>query len=259
MTKLSAIAIVLALAAGCSNVLGLKDPTFQDTGHDAAVLDAAVLDTPPPIDAAPIDMGPAACVESACQFGCDPDTNMCRPAKLWVFLTAGQFLGNGIGGRAGADAKCLTAATTLYANRACTAARTHAILTLDPAADAIADMVGKFMIPNTVAGTSTLVPVQRADDDTKVANSWNDLVTPNEAPITDVASATAAPSDAASLVWSGFTSASNCVTWSSANATDFGAFGRTRAASPPQTWLAQATDQCNHLHHLLCICWSGGN
>jgi hypothetical protein len=259
MARLSAIASIAVLgsaalgsalaAAGCSNVLGLKDPTFNDTGHDAAML---------PIDASPIDMGPGACVESACQFGCDPDTNMCRPAKLWVFVTGGQFLGNGIGGRAGADAKCLTAATQLPTNRACPAARTHAVITLD-AGDAIADMVGKFMIPTTVTGTSTLVPVQRADDDIKVANSWNDLVTPNEAPLTDVASATAAPSDAASVVWSGFSSASNCVSWSSANATDNGAFGRTRAASPPQTWLSQATDSCNHLHHLLCICWSGGN
>ena len=253
MAKRFAIASIAALglaAAGCSNVLGLKDPTFNDTAHDAAI------DTTPPIDA-PIDMGPGACMPSACQFGCDPDTNACRPAKLWVFVTTGQFFGNGIGGRAGADAKCLTAAAP-FANRACTAARTHAVITFD-AGDAIGDMAGRFMIPNTVMGSATLVPVHRADDDTKVADSWNDLVTPNKAPLTDVASATTAPTDAASLVWTGFNSASNCTSWTSNVQTVFGAFGRTRNANPAVTWLSQSTDTCNLLHHLLCVCWSGGN
>jgi hypothetical protein len=257
MAKLSAIASIAALgsalaAAGCSNVLGLKDPTFNDTGHDAAI------DTPP-IDA-PIDMGPGACVPANCQFGCDPSTNACRPAKLWVFITTGQFFGDGIGGRAGADAKCLTTATQSFANRACTAARTHAILTLD-AGDAIADMVGKFMIPNTVMGTATLVPVHRADDDTKVANSWNDLVTPNKPALTDVASATSATTDAAGVVWTGFGSstASNCMNWASKLSTVFGVFGSTRNPPQPATWLGQASDTCNLLHKLLCVCWSGGN
>jgi hypothetical protein len=253
MTKLSAIAIALALAAGCSSVLGLKDPTFNDTGHDAAI-DA-------PVDATPIDMGPGACVESACQFGCDMTTNMCRPAKLWVFVTTGSFFGDGIGGRAGADAKCLTAASqSTFANHVCIAARTHAIITLD-SSDDIADMVGKFMIPNTVTGTSTLVPVQRPDDDQKVANSWNDLVTPNKAALTDVASANTMPTDPSLLVWTGFGSstASTCMSWGSKLSTVSGVFGRTKSPTPPETWLGQASDTCNLLHHLLCVCWSGGN
>jgi hypothetical protein len=252
MAKRFAIAALAALgsalvAAGCSNVLGLKDPTFNDTAHDAAI------DTPP------IDMGPAACVPANCQFGCDSNTNACRPAKLWVFVTTGQFFGDGIGGRAGADAKCVTAAQPLPNLVACTAAaRTHAVITFD-AGDAIGDMAGRFTIPNTVMGTATLVPVHRADDDTKVADSWNDLVTPNKAPLTDVVNATTAPTDAAALVWTGFNSASNCMSWGSRLSTVSGVFGRTRNANPAVTWLGQASDTCNLLHHLLCVCWSGGN
>lgn len=255
MAKRFAIASIAALglaAAGCSNVLGLKDPTFNDTAHDAAI------DTPP-IDA-PIDMGPGACVPANCQFGCDTTTNACRPAKLWVFVTAGSFVGDNIGGRAGADAKCLTAAQSFPNTMTCTAARTHAVITFD-AGDAIPDMVGRFMIPNTVTGTATLVPVHRAEDDKTVAASWNDLVTPNKPALIDVAGATPVPTDTALLVWTGFGSstASNCMSWASKLSTVFGVVGRTRSPSPPETWLGQGSEACNLLHHLLCVCWSGGN
>lgn len=256
MTKLSAIALAF-VAAGCSNVLGLKDPTFNDTGHDASI------DTPVAMDAA-IDMGPAACMPSACPFGCDPATNACRPAKLWVYLTAGQngspasFFGNGFGGadnppdvRAKSDALCFDTFTKNFSNRACAQARTHAILTVS-GADSIQLMASAYSIPTTAE-------VDRADDGTIVFNSWNDLTDSTKAPRAPVASATTAPTDADGIVWTGFgvSGASNCTNWTSNSSAVSGVQGHT--VSTAVLWLGQASDKCNLLERLLCVCWSGGN
>jgi hypothetical protein len=249
MTKLSAIAIALA-AVGCSNVLDLKDPTFQDT-HDAAI------DTP--VDGPPSDMGPAACMPSACPFGCDTATNMCRPAKLWVYLTIGSFNGSGFGGadvppdvRAKSDALCFNTFTQLYMTRACTQARTHAILTAT-GSDSIQLMASAYTIPTTAE-------IDRADDGTIVFNNWNDLTDPTKAPRAAVASATAAPTDADGIVWTGFAAsaaASNCSNWTSKVSTVAGVQGHT--TSTTVTWLGTASDRCDFLERLLCVCWSGGN
>jgi hypothetical protein len=253
MTKLSAIAIALALAAGCSNVLGLKDPTFQDTGHDAAM-----LDTPPPIDA-PIDMGPAACMPSACPFGCDPTTNMCRPAKLWVYLTTGAFLGDAFGGkdtppdvRATTDTFCFTNATQNFPARACSRDRSHAILTIT-ASDSIPTMSALYTIPTTVE-------VHRADDDVLVANTWTDLTDTSKIPRAPVASTASAATEAAGQVWTGSGGANTCASWTSEGsttaATDNGVLGHTTLMV--STWMVRSTQTCNLLARLLCVCWSGG-
>jgi hypothetical protein len=255
MMKLSAIASIAALgsalaAAGCSNVLGLKDPTFNDTAHDAAI-DTA------PTDAA-IDTGPGACVPSACPFGCDQTTNACRPAKLWVYLTIGSFNGSGFGGadvppdvRPKADALCFDTFTKNFANRACTQARTHAILTAT-GSDSIQLMASAYSIP-------TSAEIDRADDGTIVFNTWNDLTDPTKAPRAAVASATTAPTDADGIVWTGFGvgGASSCTNWTSKASTVNGVQGHT--TSTTVTWLGQASDRCDFLQRLLCVCWSGGN
>jgi hypothetical protein len=253
MTKLSAIAIALA-AAGCSNVLGLKDPTFNDTGHDASI------DTPP-IDAA-IDTGPAACMPSACPFGCDTATNMCRPAKLWVYLTTANgspqsFLGDGFGGasntvRATTDTLCFTTATNTFAARACSRDRSHAILTIS-GADSIPAMSALYNIPTTVE-------VHRADDDVLVANTWNDLTDTTKAPRAPVASAASAASEALGIVWTGSGGANTCGGWTSqgstASANDNGVRGHTTLMVT--TWMGRDVLTCNNLARLLCVCWSGG-
>ncbi len=254
MAKLSAIASIAALgsalaAAGCSNVLGLKDPTFNDTGHDASI-DA-------PADA-PIDMGPGACVPANCQFGCDTATNMCRPARLWVYLTIGSFNGSGFGGadtppdvRLKADALCFDTFTQSFMNRACTQTRTHAILTAT-GADSIQLMASTYSIP-------TAAEVDRADDGTIVFNNWNDLTDSTKAPRAAVASATTAPTDADGIVWTGFgvSGASNCTNWTSKVSTVLGGQGHT--TNTTSAWLNTGSVRCDFLERLLCVCWSGGN
>jgi len=255
MTKLSAIAIALALAAGCSNVLGLKDPTFQDTGHDAAILDT------PPIDGTPVD---AACMGSACPFGCDMTTNMCRPAKLWVYLTTANgspqsFLGDGFGGRdtppdvrATTDTTCFTTATQAFPMRACSRDRSHAILTIN-GSDNIPAMATLYSIPTTVE-------VHRADDDVLVANTWTDLTDTSKAPRAPVASAASAATEAAGIVWTGSGGANTCGSWTSegstSSATDNGVRGHTTLMVT--TWMGRDVLTCNTLARLLCVCWSGG-
>jgi hypothetical protein len=252
MTKLSAIALALALTAGCSNVLGLKDPTFNDTGHDAAI-DA------PPIDGPPTDMGPAACVPAACQFGCDPTTNMCRPAKLWVYLTTGAYLGDTFGGRdappdvrATADTFCFTNAAQNFPGRACSRDRSHAILTII-GSDSIPTMAIVYNIPTTVE-------VHRADDDVLVANTWTDLTDTTKAPRAPVASMASAATEAAGQVWTGSGGANTCGEWmsegSTTMATDNGVLGHTTLMV--STWMQRSTQTCNLLARLLCVCWSGG-
>lgn len=246
-----AIAALLGGLAGCSNVLGLKDPTFQDTGKDAAT-DGAAIDAP--ADGA-VDTGPAACAPSTCPFGCDPGTNACRPEKLWVYLTTGAFLGDGFGGkdappdvRTATDTLCFTTASQSFATRACSRDRSHAVLTIN-ATDNIPAMATLYSIPTTVE-------VHRADDDVLVANTWNDLTDTTKAPRAAVASATSAATEAAGIVWTGVGGSSTCVNWTSEAATDSGVRGHTTLTST--NWMVRDSAACNLLERVLCVCWSGG-
>jgi hypothetical protein len=242
--KTSVVVIAAALAiAGCSSVLGFKDPTFDDMrpAPDAAV------------DAPTIDMGPAVCMPSACPFGCDTATNMCRDGVLWLFPSAGAFLGNAFGGtdnppdvRATADGKCLTTYTTTFGARQCNPARVHAVLFVS-GADSLALMASKYGVPTTV-------PVQRADDTVLVANTWTDFLDTTKqlrAP------ATTAASQAEGFVWTGANQPpSTCQNWMSGLSTDSGARGDTTVID--NTWIEHDVLRCDRPARLLCVCWSGG-
>lgn len=235
---------VIALAAGCSQVLGFKDPRLDDTtgpGNDAASNDAASNDA-----------APGTCVSAACPFGCDTATNACRSGKLWIFKTQSSFLGNAFGGtdvpvnvRAGADGKCLVTYTAVYGMRQCNNARVHAVLHVS-GSDSLALMASKYTIP-------TNVPVNRAEDDVLVSNNWNDLTDPSKQPR---APATTAATDTEGLVWTGTNTVATCANWTSAVSTDMGTRGYTNRTDV--TWLSQDTFRCDRLASLLCICWSGG-
>lgn len=191
----SMVMTAAALAVGCSQVLGFKEPTVDDTKSGAGI-DASV------------DTTPAACT-SACQFGCDPTTNACRDGKLWIFKTAGATVGNGFGGtdvppnvRGGADGRCLATYTSRYATRQCNPSNVHAILYVS-STDSIALMVARYSIPTNVG-------VHRAEDDVLVSNSWNELTDPTKqlrAP------ATTATTDPAGTVWTGTNTSSTCRNW----------------------------------------------
>jgi len=273
----AALAVAL-IAVGCSQVLGFKDPTLEDPSHplDAATIDGRASDGPTtPIDAALVDAatidaamidgpmidaaidGPAgpSCVPANCPFGCDTTTDACRPAKLWVFLTAGAFTGNGFGGdvanppaaRSGADARCLQTFTNnpVLMARQCNPSRMHAVLSANNADDSIALMASKYNIPTTAE-------VHRADDDVLVFNNWNDLTDNTRAPRAPVSTAT----DPDDLIWSGFNSASTCKNWTSQSAADSGVVGRT--ALTFASWLQRASQTCEKFGRLLCVCWTGG-
>lgn len=235
----SMVMAAAALAAGCSQVLGFKDPTVDNTKADAAI-------------DAPIDMAPAACMPSACPFGCDMTTNACRDGKLWIFKTAAAFFGKEFGGgdtppnvRGGADGKCLETYTIVYPTLACSNNRVHAILHVNNT-DSIALMATKYGIP-------TNVPVHRAEDDVLVSNHWNDL-TDTTKPLR--APATTAATDAEGLVWTGANTVSTCVNWTSALSTEVGARGYTNRMEAG--WLSEDTSRCDRAASLLCICWSDG-
>ncbi|HEX2692322.1 MAG TPA: hypothetical protein VHN14_37195 [Kofleriaceae bacterium] len=225
------------LSAGCSQVLGFKDPRIDDTKSDP---DAS------------IDMSSATCVPANCQFGCDTSTNACRDGKLWIFKTQGAFLGNAFGGtdvpanvRGGADGKCLATYTSLYGARQCNNNRVHAVLHVS-GSDSLTLMATKYTIP-------TNVPVNRAEDDVLVANNWNDLTDPTQqlrAP------ATTAATDAAGIVWTGSNTVATCLNWTSAVSTDTGIRGYTNRTDA--TWLSEDNFRCDRVASILCICWSGG-
>ena len=247
------------LAAGCSSVLGFKDPRLEadDTTRDATIggpgTDARMLDARPtdgpigtPTDAA-IDAPAGACQPSACAFGCDPDTKMCRiDGTLYVYPTVGQFAANDFGGkdtpptvRASADAVCFASAP---AARHCDLTRTHAVLYVS-GADSLALMATKYSIPTTA-------PVHRGDDDVLVFNNWNDLVDPTKAP-------RAVVTTTATDLWSGANETATCANWTSVSNTNSGVIGRTSVVNG--SWLNRAAVTCDLLERLLCICWSGGS
>jgi hypothetical protein len=251
------------LAVGCSQVLGFKDPrledtsTTQDAATDGAPRDTAIIDGPmrdgPDIDARIIDgpTGPT-CRPADCPFGCDTTTDACRPGKLFVYLTAGAFLGNGFGGsagaaavRSGADARCLQTYADQFSALQCNPSRVHAVLSVNTADDSIEVMSSKFSIPTTVE-------VHRADDDVLVFNNWNDLTDNTRAPRAPVSTA---PDQDADLVWSGFKSTSNCKGWTSGSAADPGVIGHTSLTFA--SWLQRASQTCEKFGRLLCVCWTG--
>ena len=263
MTKTIWMVVVLgALAAGgCSSVLGFKDPQLEsdDAPQDAKIggpgIDAKRLDAGPidaPTDAA-IDAPPAGCQPSACAFGCDPNTKMCRTdGTLYVYATGGQFAANDFGGkdnpptvRASSDARCFDDAKRQFSALNCDLTRTHAVLYVS-GADSLALMASKYSIPTTA-------PVHRADDNVLVFNNWNDLVDSTKTPRIVV---TTTPVD----VWSGANETATCKNWTSlanGDTTINGIIGRTSVVST--NWLNRVGVSCDLLEHLLCICWSGGN
>jgi hypothetical protein len=192
------------------------------------------------------------CSPSACQFGCDSSTDACREGKLWIFKTAGAFIGNGFGGndvppnvRGGADGKCLVTYMALYGALQCNHSRVHAILHVN-SSDSIPLMATKYAIPANV-------PVHRAGDDVLVSNNWTDLIDPS---MSLRAPATTATTDADGLVWTGTNTVNTCVNWTSIQSTDTGTRGYTNRTN--SAWLGQDAYRCDRLFSLLCICWSGG-
>lgn len=214
--RCSMVMAAAALAAGCSQVLGgFKDPTVENTQAEDA--------NPGSATDAPIDMAPAACMPSACQFGCDSTTNACRDGKLWIFRTGGSFFGNAFGGtdtppnvRGGADSKCLVTYTAAYGTRQCNNNNVHAVLYVS-STDSIPLMATKYGVP-------TNVPVHRADDDVLVSNNWNDLTDPTKA-LRAPATTTTDPDDA--TVWTGANGTATCANWTSNASSASGVLGHT--------------------------------
>jgi hypothetical protein len=242
-------AAVAVLAASCSQVLGLKDPTLDEqmgnTQKDAAI-DAVPADAPP-------DMAPAGCVPATCPFGCDPNssTHACLPAKLWVFPSKGLYVGDGFGGkdntvRATSDTLCLATANEKFPTRACGRNRTHAVLEISDG-DSLNLMATRYQIP-------TDVPVHRADDDVRVFAGWNDLIdlTNTKPPAGRVTN------DTPGVVWSGAFGNATCNAWTSSATAQLGTQGDTTLTSA--NWLSRKGGiACDQLAKLLCVCWSGGD
>jgi hypothetical protein len=246
-TWVTAMFAAALATAGCSSVLGLKDPTLEMAGSDAAI-------------DAPTDSGPAPCMPSACTFGCDLGTNACKP-RLWVYLTIGAFFGNGFIGtppdvRGTADALCFDTVSRNFASRGCTKVQTHAILSV-AGGDIIQVMASTYRIPVTAE-------VHRVDDDLLVFDNWNDLTSGSKAPHAPVVSSTRAPTEADGIAWTGFGpgAPSNCIGWTSKAMPDSGVQAHTTTKDgtvPGVTWLGQGSGSCEFLQPLLCVCWSTGN
>lgn len=229
------IALLLAFvaAAGCSSVLGFKDPSLEDGPADA------------PPDSS------ATC--TGCPFGCEAGTTTCRDGKLWLFLTSGAVIGNAFGGtdnpvnvRGGADGLCRATFTNAPAPRPCAQNNIHAIIHVN-AADGLAQLSANYGIPTTV-------PVHRFDDDILVANNWNDLLDTTIQPRAPVSTAATVDDGA---VWTGANAATTCTNWTSAVSTVEGVRGHTTVTAT--NWLNREAFRCDRVARLLCVCWPGMN
>jgi hypothetical protein len=240
------LAIAAAALAGCNVLLGLnKEPSLNEPA-DAAI-------DMKPVDMM-IDMDTSACAGMNCGvFGCDTTANMCRPAKLWVFLTSGAFRGDfgGATARSTADTKCFTEASTNFAGRACSRDRSHAIVTV-AGNDSIQSMAAVYSIP---ANTE----IHRIDDDVLVSLKWDDMITPSTKTRAPAASAATIAVTGDGIVWTGFGAgnASNCTSWTLT--TGNGVQGDTAASDTNAVWLGTGSQSCGLFERLMCICWSGGN
>ncbi|HEU4726535.1 MAG TPA: hypothetical protein VFT22_01545 [Kofleriaceae bacterium] len=239
------VMVAAALLAGCSSILGFKDPKLEDTNTPPA--DAPVEPVDTRTDAS-IDTGPAACMPSACPFGCDQSTNACREARLSVFLTPGATIGNGFGGsdmnpdvRGGADTRCVAAAANFPA-LACNPLRVHAVLYVS-GTDTLLGMASKYGIP-------TNAPVRRADDNVLVADTWDRLLSGPDQPPSSELDPTLA------MIWTGANTTNHCANWTNGTNASSGTVGD--ATSKLATWTSVTNQLCNRTARLLCVCWSGG-
>lgn len=245
MKTVMTLSAVITLA-GCSSILGFKDPKLQDVPEDAAQMDAM-------IDAGSL----ARCKPTECAFGCDTTTDACRDGVVWIYLSAGAFAGDAFGGtgtnvdvRGGADALCrktYTESATLT-TRSCNLNRVHAVISIG-SADTIA-----LMSSNPAIMVPTSVPVQRGLDAAVIANNWNDFTdintTPRVAVLDDV-------DQNNGLVWTGFNSTTaTCKGWTSELGTDSGVQGH--ATMIVGNWWSRSSVACSNFARLVCACWSGG-
>lgn len=225
-TKLATTTLLLAtLAAGCSQVLGFKDPRLS-SGDDGGTSDSSAQDGSAGSDGSvdtPVDSGVAA---------------------LWVFTTNGAFQGDfgaTNGGRVGADTKCGETYNVAFMTRQCT--NVHAVIQVDNVDDTLDRMAGKFQIP---AG----VPVLRATDATKVANLWDDVVSRSAQLLAPVSTSTTSL-----FFWSGRGASANrhCNSWQSKDPALLGDAGDAITVS---SWMSQTTFTCDSITpRLLCVCW----
>jgi hypothetical protein len=184
---------------------------------------------------------------STCPFGCDTGATVCRPPKLWVFVTdsardAAFGLGVPGGARAAADARCQNMYNANFTNRNCTQTNIHAVLQVDDALDTIERMKVTFPIPLTAQ-------VFRATPDTtQVTENWDNLVNPDVALLSSVdIRTTAVP------FWSGRGTSVNCTNWTSNSP---GAAGVVGDASKRGGWMSLLGKPCSDIdQHLLCVCW----
>lgn len=215
----SGVLVFASLAAGCSQIVGLKEVSLEDAGSDDpdAGADAGMdgrVDAPPP--------------------------------KLWVFVTNASFsggFGSPSGARTTADIKCQDMYNQSFTARGCALTNVHAVLQIDDTVDSLARMDITYPIPQATE-------IQRATDATPVAQNWDTLVNPNAVLLAPVsASGTAVP------FWSGRGVSTNtqCNNWTSASTA---ANGNAGDATKVNAWMAQSSFTCNNFNQrLLCICW----
>lgn len=231
VVTISAVLFIAAFIAGCSSIIGLKEPSLEE-GEE-------------PMDAMP-DMSTNACPAN-CEYGCK-EPGVCREGKLWVFLSTGAFSGMGLNGptmaRTFTDQACRTTADTLYARHGCAPARTHAILEVS-VSDAIGGMKATYGIPANLE-------VLRAEDEVTITSSWDVLIggTGVTSPATNTSTD---PNDLSVGFWTGLGNL-NCTNWSTAS----GDGRRGSASAVASNWLNRGATPCGDSRRLLCVCWAGG-
>lgn len=225
------VLMVVLVLAGCSQVLGLKEPSLEEEPGGSPG-DASMDDAPGGSDARVSDGPPGT--------DAPPDA---RISTIWAFTTTTQFNG-GFGGaapRTFADAKCGEKYDFSYSAKGCT--KIHAVIQIDNSVDTLALMGANFQIPTTA-------PVLRAEDSVKVAERWADFANPSVQLLQPVT-----PSASTIYFWSGkgVSSDLQCNAWSSsANAV----FGNAGAANLRGGWLAAANLRCDDLNpRFMCVCW----
>jgi|SRR5882672_4408233 len=217
MTACSIAWLVTSLAAGCSQLLDVREPIVRD--------DAGVPDGTSPNDG--------------------PDPDAADIPRLWLFTTNGVYdgdLGSTNGGRATADARCDEMYQFAYMKRQCS--QIHAVLQVDNVTDTLNAMATTFQIPSDR-------PVARAVDAVKLADHWADVVDRT----VDLQAPVVSSSTTPVYFWSGRGTTGNrqCTGWKS---TDPGLLGDAGDATKTTSWLAQMAFTCDSLApHLMCVCW----
>ncbi len=178
----------------------------------------------------------------------DPKSNSVTPTDIYLF-NGGQYTG-ALGGRSGADDKCIKARDSIGSSLP--SKNVHAFISVE-SGDAIADMPSKYGVP-------TDRQIRIPNGSITLAANWADLLSIGSGTSLGASlKAAGVLPDSTSWWWSGSngdgTLDSNCTGWTLGAGGAYGTYGNPEKTNEVE-WIKVNDRECQNMTYILCISWN---